>query len=152
MSTTDEQIKELESTVRDRAFDRLWMIGQPGAGKSHMTRWLASHTMAMTIHVGELLRQKHGDDYFTNHKESSLAPLDVEVEAMELVAAAIKQAAAQDTVLIVDSLKHPRQVEVIPSHDRDVVIMVETDPKQLRERMRDAKDSRKRLWAAANKE
>lgn len=143
---------DFKDILEDRKFDRIWMVGAPGVGKSHTTRWLAQHTMAMTIHVGDMLRAKYGEDHFIKHAESSLVPEDKDAEVKEIIESAIESALAQDTLLIIDSLKHPRQVENIPTVDRDLVLIINTDPKILRNRIMKESASRKKLWAAATKE
>jgi len=149
---SDLQNLAQELGTKDRATDRLWMVGQPGVGKTHMAQWLGQRSMALTLHVGQELRERYGEEYFINHLHSAAAPTELDEEVESMINRAVMTAADQDTMLIIDSLKHARQVSNIPREGGDMVLFITTSPKITRERMRKESPSRRKLWAKANEE
>ena len=143
--------EEIRDLMKEDGVKRLWMVGGPGSGKSHLCRVFAQYTGAMTLQVGLLLRAEYGEDFFIKNKDSAAVPEELDEKVKELVAKNIKGADLAGSQLIIDSLKHSRLVEMVPG-EGDVVVLVETNMAVMRKRLQNAPMKRKQLWAKAHEE
>ncbi len=111
-------------------FIRLWLVGAPGVGKTHIANYLEKVEGFQVLRIGEILRKEIGVREFSSMKNPH-APEETNDRVAELVYDAIeRQSREANRPLVIDSSpRNERQLNFIPSfHNplemKDLVVFV----------------------------